>query len=268
MRAMIFAAGLGTRLRPYTDSKPKALVEICGKSLLEWQLERLIYFGFNEIVINVHHFGEQIEDFVVNYLRRCKHSGVELYISQEYDLLRDTGGGIKHATTLLSDGEPFLVHNVDIFSNLNLAEFYRSQRSEMERDSSILASVLVSGRYSNRRLLFDRQRRLKGWMNLDSKEVKSPFEEIANLSYSAQAEKIIEDMGLAPFAFGGVHLLSPKALEVMESQPERFPIVEFYLNNAKQYKIEGAYMENLQLLDVGKIEQFPQAEKFIREYYL
>jgi NDP-sugar pyrophosphorylase family protein len=268
MRAMIFAAGLGTRLKPLTDCKPKALVKIAGKSLLEWQLERLIGFGFNKIVINVHHFGALIEDFVVDYLRRCHHRGVEIYISQEYDLLRDTGGGIRHASALLNDGEPFLVHNVDIFSNLNLSEFYNSQIAQMESDSSILASVLVSGRYSNRRMLFNKERRLVGWMNIETNEVKSQFEELKAISYSADCKQLVEQKGLFPYAFGGIHILSPKALEVMLGCEEKFPIVEFYINHAKEYKIMGAVVEELNLLDVGKIEQLPTAEKFIVEHYI
>ena len=161
MKALIFAAGLGTRLRPLTDDRPKALVEAGGKSLLEWQLIRLSSFGFKDIVINVHHFGQMVEDAVRSFFEKNPHCGLRVQFSEEFDLLRDTGGGIRHASSLLSDGEPFLVHNVDILSDLDLRRFYNSCCRKM-KSSDVIGCVVVSGRYSDRRLLFDSGMRLRG----------------------------------------------------------------------------------------------------------
>ena len=121
MKALIFAAGLGTRLKPITDRIPKALVPICGKPLLQHVVDKLTSAGFTELVINVHHFADQIEQYVLDN----KAFGVNVSLSDETDLLRETGGGIRHAAKFLSGSEPFLVHNVDILSNLDIVEFVR-----------------------------------------------------------------------------------------------------------------------------------------------
>ena len=262
MKALIFAAGLGTRLKPLTDNKPKALVEICGMSLLELAILRLYSYGFPEIVINVHHFGEMVEKAVRDFLEREEHPSLKISFSEEFDLLRDTGGGIRHAESLLSDGEPFLVHNVDIVSDMALDEFYGECCSKMKEDESVLACTLVSGRYSNRRLLFDSDIRLKGWENLDTHQVKSPFEDIAALDGHEDAHAVLEGRGLKPFAFGGVHVISPKIFELMKGCPERFPIVDFYLEKAASYKIIGVKTEST-LIDVGKPENLNLAEEFL-----
>ena len=263
MKALIFAAGLGTRLKPLTDDKPKALVEVCGMSLLELAILRLYSYGFPEIVINVHHFGDMIEKAVKSFLEREEHPSLKISFSEEFDLLRDTGGGIRHAESLLNDGEPFLVHNVDIVSDMELNVFYEECCSKIREDESVLACTLVSGRYSNRRLLFDSNMRLKGWENLDTHQVKSPFEEIASLDGKHNAHNILKDKGLMPFAFGGVHVISPKIFELMKDCPEKFPIVDFYLQNAASYKILGVETQST-LIDVGKLENLHQAEEFMK----
>lgn len=261
---MILAAGLGTRLRPLTDDKPKALVEVAGRPLLEWQILRLYSYGFPDIVINVHHFGDKVEEAVKEFLQREEHSSLKIQFSEEFDLLRDTGGGIRHASDLLSDGEPFLVHNVDILSDMDIEEFYSASCSKMQEDSDIIACVSVSGRYSDRRLLFDEEMRLKGWENIKTCQVKSPFEDIAALDGKEDAHSIIEGMGLRPFAFGGVHVLSPKALELMQGYGEKFPIVDFYLENASSFKVLGEYQEDSTIIDVGRLENLPKAEEFMK----
>ena len=263
MKALIFAAGLGTRLKPLTDNKPKALVEVGGVTFLEWQIRRLASFGFKDIVINVHHFGEKVEEFVREFFRNNPHCGLKVQFSEEFDLLRDTGGGVRHAAKLLDDGEPFLVHNVDILSDLDLKSFYNSSVKRIEE--GVLASVVVSGRYSDRRLLFDSNNLLAGWENLKTFEVKSPYKKYAALSGRKDAHKILEEKGLRPFAFGGIHVLSPKVFALMESWEEKFSIVDFYLNNAAKFKIEGRYFENLRLLDVGRLEHLLKAEEFMKE---
>ena len=250
MKAMILAAGLGTRLKPLTDDKPKALVEVAGRPLVEWQILRLYSYGFADIVINVHHFGDMVEKRVKEFLEREEHPCLNISFSEEFDLLRDTGGGIRHASDLLSDGEPFLDHNVDILSDMDIEEFYSSCRSKMEEDEQIISYVLVTGRYSDRRLLFDNTLRLKGWENIKTGEVKSQFGDIA---------------GLQPFAFGGVHVLSPKALEIMKSWPEKFSIVDFYLQNSFSSKVMGEFLEDATIIDVGRLENLPKAEEFMKE---
>ena len=262
MKALIFAAGLGTRLKPLTDDRPKALVEVAGKSLLEWQLINLSSYGFKDIVINVHHFGQMVEEAVRKFFEKNPRCGLKVQFSEEFDLLRDTGGGIRHASSLLSDGEPFLVHNVDILSDLDLGRFYSSSCRKLGGGET-LACVVVSGRYSDRRLLFDSGMRLCGWENVKTFQVKSPYDDIARLSGQEEAHSILEESGLKPYAFGGIHVVSPKALEVMASWPEKFPIVDFYLDNASEYKIEGRFFRRLKLIDVGRPEHLQIAEEFL-----
>ena len=264
MKAMILAAGLGTRLRPLTDDKPKALVEVAGRPLVEWQIIRLYSYGFPDIVINVHHFGDKVEEAVKEFMEREELTSLNVSFSEEFDLLRDTGGGIRHASSLLEDGEPFLVHNVDILSDMDIEEFYSSSCRKMQEDNTIISCVSVSGRYSDRRLLFDSDMRLKGWENIKTCQVKSPFEDIAALDGKDEAHSIIEERGLRPFAFGGVHVLSPKALDLMKGYGEKFPIVDFYLENASSFKVLGEYQENSTIIDVGRLENLPKAEEFMK----
>lgn len=254
MKVLIFAAGLGTRLKPLTDTKPKALIEVGGKPLLEWLILKLKGEGFDDIVINVHYLGRQIVDFV----KEKNSFGVQIAFSNESDLLRDTGGGIKHAERLLNDGEPFLVHNVDIVSNLNLKDLYESFRSKAE-DENILASLVVSKRDNDRRLLFDDANDLKAWENLKTGEVKSPYEEFAS-----QKANSVKMRSLSPRSFAGIHVISPKIFELMQGMPEKFPIVDFYLSQAAKYKIRAEYRENLQLVDVGKVEHMAAAEELLK----
>ncbi|MCI1720589.1 MAG: nucleotidyltransferase family protein [Bacteroidales bacterium] len=267
MKVLIFAAGLGTRLRPLTDTKPKALIEVGGKPLLEWLILKLKGEGFDDIVINVHYLGEQIVDFV----KEKKNFGVKIEFSDESDLLRDTGGGIKHAERLLNDGEPFLVHNVDIVSNLNLRSLYDDCAAGMDGEDcchcgcdagavhEILASLIVSKRDSDRRLLFDSGNNLEAWENLKTGEVKSPFPELA-----AEKAGSLRTRELKPYAFAGIHVISPKIFELMKSLPEKFPIVDFYLSQADKYRIKGEYKEDLQLVDVGRVEHIEAAAELLR----
>ena len=154
---MIFAAGLGTRLTPLTDHMPKALVPVAGKPMLEHVILKLIASGFDEIVINVHHFAEQIIDF----LKDKNNFGIKIWISDETEELLDTGGGIKKASSLLND--PFLVHNADILSNVDLKPLY-----DFHLASESAATLLVSPRKTVRYLLFDQTHRHCGWINKDT----------------------------------------------------------------------------------------------------
>lgn len=228
--AIIFAAGLGTRLRPLTDDKPKALVTIGNNTLLQIAIERLQKAGFDRIVINVHHFAEQIFDFV-----NKKHFDADIYISHEKEQLLDTGGGIKFAEQLLGN-KPFLAYNVDIISNLDISKFYAQHREES------LASLLVSDRKTNRYLLFDRDKLLKGWKNVKTNELKTPFPDFDERQY-------------IPLAFNGVHVISPRIFSLMQGWTEPFSITDFYLSVCDTEPIVAYQQPDLQVTDVGKIEQ-------------
>ena len=240
MKAMVFAAGLGTRLKPITDSMPKALVPICGKPLLYHVICKLRDAGYDEIVVNVHHFAGQIKEYL-----EANYFGVRISISDESDLLRETGGGIMHARRLLEgSGEPFLVHNVDIVSNLDLSWFRGQWRP------GALATLLVSERRTQRYLLFDDDMRLVGWTNVATGEVRSPYPGL-------QPERFRK------LAFAGIHIISPAVFGVFEEYgcPERFPIMDFYLQACAGHPVYGAVAPGLTLVDVGKKETLAEAER-------
>ena len=164
MKAMIFAAGLGSRLKPLTDTMPKAMVPIAGRPMLEHVILKLKAAGFTEIVINIHHFGDQILDF----LKANGNFGLTIHISDERELLLDTGGGVRKARPFFENSdEPFLIHNVDILSDVNLKELY-----DYHLQSGAVATLLASRRKTSRYLLFDMDKRLCGWINKDTEQVK------------------------------------------------------------------------------------------------
>lgn len=239
MKALIFAAGLGTRLKPLTDNRPKALVEVKGEPLLAHVLHKLARSGYTEVVINVHHFGEQIIDYVATH----PIEGMTIRISDERNELLDTGGGIRQAGTLFAqDGAPFLIHNVDIFSNLDLKEFYTAHPTTEG------ATLLVSERKTSRYLLFrPTDNRLVGWTNVQTGEVKSPYPNLR-----------VEDCRM--YAFAGIHLFSPSLLPLMADWPQRFSIIDFYLSVADKVPIIGVPKADLQLIDVGKPETLKLVE--------
>lgn len=239
MQAMIFAAGLGTRLKPLTEKIPKALVRVGDKTLLERVINKLKGAGTDKIVVNVHHFSNQI----IDYLRRNDNFGMEILISDESDKLLDTGGGIKKASSLLSKTSPVLIHNVDILSNVNLKSFYESN---LNND----ATLLVSKRKTKRYLLFDSDMRLVGWTNIETGEVKSPYKDLQPSKYKK-------------YAFSGIHLFSPKLFGYMNDFPDKFGIIDFYLDICAKANIKGYLKEDLKLMDVGKLDTLSQAEEFI-----
>ena len=163
MKAMILAAGLGTRLRPLTEKKPKALIEVDGIPLLELVIQRIRQYGFHDIIINIHHFGEQI----LAFLEQKDNFGLNLCLSDERDFLRDTGGGLKHASWFFDDHQPFLLHNVDILSDVNLHELYQTHLA-----STALATLAVRNQREPRTLLFDHHDMLCGWQNSQPGECK------------------------------------------------------------------------------------------------
>ncbi|NDV64218.1 nucleotidyltransferase family protein [Bacteroides sp. 224] len=245
MKALIFAAGLGSRLRPLTDNTPKALIPIGGKPMLEHVILKLKASGFNEIVINIHHHGQQI----IDYLERNENFGLDIHISDERDCLLDTGGGIKHARKFLDGNEPFLVHNADILSNVDLKQLYQAAC----HSSGTIATLLVSERESSRCLLFDKENQLQGWQNRETGEVKSPHSNFRASLYKG-------------YAFSGIHVISPKIFEWMDQQWEgKFSIINFYLAVCAKTNIEAYPMDNLQLLDIGKPEALAKAEEWLKE---
>lgn len=243
MKAMIFAAGLGTRLKPITDTLPKALVPIAGKTLLEHTILKLKSSGFTDIVINVHHFAGQIIDF----LKANNNFGVNISISDESEMLLETGGGIHKAAPLLGS-EPFLIHNVDIVSNVDLRNLY-NEHVKTGAD----ATLLVSKRESSRALLFDNDGNLKAWRNNSTGEVKTPFESL-------------DINSLQPYAFSGIHIFSPSLFPYMENYPAKFPIIDFYLNTCNKAKIKASVSEYLRLIDVGKLDSLEEAERLAKMY--
>jgi NDP-sugar pyrophosphorylase family protein len=242
MKAMIFAAGLGTRLKPITDNLPKALVPIYGKSLLEHVILKLKSAGFNEIIINVHHFPDQIIDF----LKANNNFDIRIEVSDERDELLDTGGGIRKAAWFFDDGKPFLVHNVDILSNVNLNELYIEHLT-----SNSLATLVVSKRDTFRYLLFDQNMRLNGWINEKTGETKP-----------VGFRKLKSHLKLA---FAGIQVLSPEIFDMMKGLNPKFPVMDFYLSNAKTSVINGFVPDNFNMMDVGKLDVLDEAEKFVRE---
>lgn len=246
MQAMIFAAGMGTRLKPLTDTMPKALVRVGGKPLLRHVVEGLKAAGTQRIVVNVHHFATQIED----YLRRHDNFGMEILVSDERAQLLETGGGIKHARHLFDGGSPILIHNVDILSNVNLSKLYEQATAD--------ATLLVSERKTKRYLVFDDEMRLAGWTNIETKEVTSPFDEIRQMAH----DELVSRYHL--YAFSGIHVFSPSLFPLMEDWPERFPIIDFYLGACAKADIRGHLKKDLRLLDVGKLDTLSEAEDFLK----
>lgn len=241
MKAMIFAAGFGTRLKPITDIIPKALVPIHGKPLLEHVMEKLISADVTEVIVNVHHLSDKIIDFI----REKENFGIHIEISDERENILDTGGGIKKASHFFSDGKPFLVHNVDILSNVDLTEIYNQHLQEPDR----LSTLVVNFRDTKRYLLFDQAKQLHGWVNIQTNQTK-PYEGLDITPFQK-------------FAYAGIQVVSPKIFQLMESEPEKFPIIDFYLNHCSDEKIIGFVPENLQILDVGKIDALEKAEEFV-----
>ncbi len=241
MKAMIFAAGMGTRLKPLTDTIPKALVPVAGKPLLQHTIEKLIASGFNEIIINVHHFAEMIIDFVLANER----FGIRIEFSDEREKLLDTGGAIKKAAWFFDNNQPFLIHNVDILSNIDLRKLV-----EHHQESLSMATLVCSIRETSRYLLFDDSNRLQGWVNEKTGEVKPPIPNINPLEYQK-------------LAFSGIHIMQPAIFHLMQDYPDTFSIIDFYIQNCSRMAIQSYFQPNLITIDTGKAEAIVKAEQFI-----
>ncbi|MDN5553837.1 sugar phosphate nucleotidyltransferase [Prevotella sp.] len=260
MQAMIFAAGLGTRLKPLTDSMPKALVRVGGEPLLKRVIFRLKDAGFNSIIINVHHFASQI----IDYLKENDNFGLDIKISDETSGLLETGGGIKKAIPLFNPNDQILIHNVDILSNVDLKKFYHVDRRVMCKSCGVPhrqagAVLLVSWRKTKRYLMFNDDMLLVGWLNIETGEIKSPYAEVK----SSTIDKLRENYKM--YAFSGIHSFSPQLFPFMSDYPDKFPIMDFYLQNCDKIAIKGYVKEDLKLMDVGKLDTIDNAETFLEE---
>ena len=244
--AMILAAGLGTRLGALTQDRPKALVELNGKPLLQHCIENLIANGFHHIVINVHHFGEQIMDFVISH-----HFDAEIEISDERDLLMDTGGGIVKATPLFKESKVVLVHNVDIISDVNLYEM-----SQQFLDSEDDAWLLTQDRETNRKLLFDDENQLVGWMNKAEGQFKWVNESEAALRQAQGPSLSYKEM-----AFSGLHFFRSDLFA--EFEVRRSSVIDLYLYLAKTNRIISKPIQPNYWFDLGKPEQLEASESYL-----
>ena len=242
---MIFAAGIGSRLRPITDRMPKALVPVGGVPMLQRTLIRLKEADFNDVTINIHHFGQQIIDF----LQQNNNFGMDIHISDERDELLDTGGGILKAKHFLDGDEPFLVHNVDILSNIDLKQVY-----DTHVHSGADATLLVSDRTTTRKLLFDKDMRLHGWMNYSTGEVK-PEGVVVNTQLHRE------------LAFEGIHVISPTIFKYMGESTEwqgKFSIIPFYLSVCQELHLQGFELKNITWFDIGKPDTLQKANEYYK----
>ena len=245
MKAMIFAAGLGTRLKPLTDTMPKALVPLAGKTLLQWQVEKLRDAGITDIVVNVHHFPDQI----IETVRANQGWGCNIAISDERDALLDTGGGLRKAKDLLLSppawggmAEPILACNVDILSNIDIQALVASY------DPKTLGSLVVSDRQTQRYLLFDDRHMLRGWANIATGEVR------------------LAPLTLTKLAFSGMQVLNPAIFDKMDrvvaEKGDKFSLIDLYLSLCETEDFKAFVPADYRMMDVGKIDQIDEAEAF------
>lgn len=246
MNALILAAGLGTRLGELTSDRPKALVEVCGHTMLEHQLRHLSAAGFDRFVINIHHFAPKVKAI----LEEHQNFGLDIRLSDESDLLLDTGGGIRKAMRLFAGEQPVLVHNVDIFSSVDLKELYRGHI-----ESGADSTLLVAQRSTSRYLYFDTDGLLRGWSNEKTGQVRSPYPGFDKSRFT-------------PCAFQGIHVLSNTLLPLLDAIPEsRFSITDFYVDNAARLRLRSVLSDSNNWVDAGKPETLERAAQIIRAYY-
>lgn len=231
MKAIIFAAGLGTRLQPWTNTKPKALVEYKNAPLLQHVILKLKSEGFDEIIINIHHFADQVVDFV----RKNDSFGAKINFSDETGLLLDTGGGLKKTADFFKNCESFLAYNVDILTDLNLQDFYN-----YHIENKAIATLAVQKRQTSRQLIFDKNGYLCKWKNVVTGEEK-PAREISGTPL--------------PYAFSGIHIISPKIFNKI-TETGVFSIIDVYLRLAKTEKIAFFDHTKSSWQDMGRKENF------------
>lgn len=267
MKAMIFAAGLGTRLKPLTDTLPKALVPVCGKPLIEHVSRKLLAAGIDSAVVNIHYFADKVEgwinaqEWIVTGDAEPAAGEMHIDVSDERALLLETGGAVLQARRFLEGCGRFLIHNVDILSNCDLKWF------ESQVTDDAVATLLVSERNTTRFLLFAPDTmRLVGWMNTDTGDY-----------HVTSAD--IDPAACRALAFSGIHILSDRVLGLMQKYVEerglpadeaagvRFPIMSFYMWLAARYPVYGVVAPDLEFIDVGKLDALKPAEEFVKRGY-
>lgn len=236
MKALIFAAGLGTRLKEHTSDKPKALVQLAGKPLLQHAIEKLRSHQIKDITVNVFHFADQ----VISFLNNHPLPGVNIHISDEREELLDTGGGLKKAEPFLAGNEPILIYNVDVISNLDL-----NLLESHHLTSGSLATLVVRQRDTSRYLMFDQHFQLAGWKNFSNGEIKISRE-----------DKFAESI---PYAFSGIQIVQPEIFKLI-SETGKFPIMDLYLRLAQNETIHGFLDTSTIWMDLGKPDQLQIAE--------
>ncbi len=237
MKALLFAAGLGTRLKEHTQDKPKAMVSIAEKPLLQYAIEHLKQFGISDVTINVFHFAEQ----VISFIKENNSFGINIHISDERPQLLDTGGGLKMAGSYLKGEEPILIYNVDVISNLDLNVLLK-----YHQEQKALATLVVRQRETSRYLMFDQNLQLTGWKNFSSGETI-----ISRPESFADAQ---------PLAFSGIHIIQPELLDLI-TEEGKFPIMDLYLRLAKDQSIKAFIDQSDLWMDLGKPDQLLAAEK-------
>lgn len=240
MKAMIFAAGLGTRLKPYTETMPKALVPVAGVPMLEILIKHLQKNGIHDILINVHHFAGQ----VIEFLKYNNNFGAKITISNEEDLLLDTGGGLRKASWFFNDQQPFLVQNVDVVSDVNYQDMLA-----FHNKNNALITLAVCNRKTSRYFLFDEQMQLCGWENTKTDETKMARPGIKNLKR---------------FAFSGIHIIDP-AIFISMKKEGKFSIIDTYLELTATKKIRGFEHNQENWVDMGKPEELTKAENILKK---
>ena len=238
MKAMIFAAGKGTRLKPLTNNTPKALVKVNGTPMLELVIKKLIEAGVTEIIVNVHYLGNQI----INFLKSKNNFGIRIEISDESEQLLDTGGGLLNASHFFNDNKPFIVHNTDVISNIDL-----KKTIDFHIKNNALATLAIRKRKSSRYFLFNQKMELCGWKNTKTSE------EIISRKHDK----------LESFAFSGIHIISPDIFNLIEAHKKTFSIVDTYIELSKEKRILG-YLHNQDTwFDIGKSENLQEAENYL-----
>lgn len=237
MKALIFAAGKGTRLKPFTDHHPKALAMVNEVPLLERNIRFLQSFGINDFVINIHHFGDQI----VNFLKKRDNFGAKVEISDERNELLETGGGLVFARKFLDFQEDFLIMNADILTDMNVAKFVKYHQEKKD-----FATLAVSDRNSSRKLLFNPEMILRGWLNVQTGE-----------------QRLAEfNKGFKALAFSGIHCINPEIFNKIK-RTGKFSIMEEYLDLMHSEQIHGYEHQGI-LIDVGRPESVFEAEKIFK----
>ena len=239
MNALIFAAGLGTRLNHITKNKPKALVQVGGKPMLQHAIEKLIDVGADNIVINIHHHAKSIKDFVFS----LNYAHTTLHISDESEELLETGGGLLKAANLFDNNKPIILYNSDVLTGANL-----SKMIDYHHHKKSIATLMVKERSTSRYFLFDDDMRLSGWENISTKEQRITREKVSTTS----------------LAFSGIHIIQPELIKYL-GEIRKFSITEGYLNISSIHKIYGWKDWDDYWFDIGTPEKLQIANNYFEK---